>query len=352
VSIEAEIAHLVCFADEALLPRAWGPPLGTAELRSSPEDFYVIEHSGTQPAGQGEHLLLRIRKTGQNTRWVAKQLAHMLDVPYRSVSYAGMKDRHAVTEQWFSVQLPGRGMPNLDPLPEQGFEILEAVWNNKKLRPGQLSYNAFRISLRNLCVSNSSLLESRLAVIGEQGVPNFFGPQRFGRDCANLRLAADVHQLRRLNREMRSFALSALRGALFNGYLAGRVAAGTWSTALPGEVTVSDRPRGLAEQDESVFPSARLPSGLLWGNDGRSDSPNRIPAERHFYEGFPQVESLLEAAGSRASRRPLVARVANLEWKLGDEAIELSFALSPGCYATVVLRELLGVHDMAIRDAA
>ena len=164
MSIDAEISQLVSFADPTLLPRALGGALGSAELRSAPEDFYVIEHSGLRPAGSGEHLLLRIRKTGQNTRWVAKQLARMLDIPYRSVSYAGMKDRHAVTEQWFSVQIPGRGMPDLETIPEQGFEILEAVWNDKKLRPGQLSYNAFRIRLRNSSIADRTLLEKRLPV--------------------------------------------------------------------------------------------------------------------------------------------------------------------------------------------
>lgn len=352
MSIKAEIARLVAFADQRELPGAWGGQLGSAELRSSPEDFFVAEFSGLQPSGSGEHLMLRIRKTGQNTRWVAKELARILAVPYRSVSYAGMKDRHAVTEQWFSVHLPGSAMPDLGPVQQSGIEILESVWHERKLRPGQLSYNAFKIVLRNLSVTDPERLEQRLEIISRNGVPNYFGPQRFGRNFANLHLASDAMQLKRLNRETRSFALSALRGALFNGYLAQRVISGTWLTGSPDEIRVSDRPRGVAEHDQTVFRPDRFPSGLLWGAASGAGTAAKNDSESDYFRSFPLLTGMLESAGSRAARRSLVARVGNLEWSLDSGSIELQFALGPGCYATTVLRELIDVRDMALGRAA
>ena len=279
-AISEEIEQLRAFTDLHALPRALNGPWGTAELRSVAADFFVAESSGIVPAGNGEHLLLRVRKTGQNTRWVAKRLASLAGVPYRSVSYAGMKDRHAVAEQWFSIHLPGVPDPDWQIDPAEGFEVLEAVRHDRKLRTGQLSYNRFRLRLRRCSISDSDQLESGLRKVALQGVPNYFGPQRFGHLASNLSLLNDAGDLRRLNRDDRAFALSALRGALFNGYLAARVIAGTWQQALPGEVEISDRPRGVAEDDQSVFVAERQPAGFLWGRQAaagdasaRADAP-------------------------------------------------------------------------------
>lgn len=350
-AIADELEQLRSFADLGALPRALNGPWGTAELRSLPVDFVVTEASGLHPAGHGEHLLLRVRKTGQNTRWVAKRLAALAGVPYRAVSYAGMKDRHAVTEQWFGVHLPGVADPEWQVGPDEGFEILQAVRHDRKLRTGQLSYNRFRLHLRNCHIADKSQLEQALRDIAESGVPNYFGPQRFGHLSANLFLLKDPAHLRRMDRDDRAFALSALRGALFNGYLATRVHACNWRVALPGDVQISDRPRGVAEDDQSVFIAERLPAGLLWGRQAAlADSATN--GEREFYQQFPQVTALLEAAGSQASRRVLCARVGAMDWHWESEQLVLEFALGPGSYATAVLNELLEVRDMAAFESA
>jgi tRNA pseudouridine13 synthase len=328
-------------ADFATLPRAHGPVLAAADFRAEPDDFRVTEH-GVKPSGAGEHLFIRIRKTGQNTRWVAKRLAEALQVPYKRVSYAGLKDRHAVTEQWFSAHLPGQGLPDRGLLRIEGTEITELSWHERKLRPGELSYNHFQITLRNVSSFDQGLLEDRLRRIASGGVPNYFGPQRFGRERGNLELARTHDGLRRLNREQRAFALSALRGGLFNGYLANRVALGNWAEQVSGDVMLSDRQRGLAEQDQSVFVAQRLPSGLLWGQGAAAGTEE----EAEWFDGFPEVAALLEAAGSRAARRVLPARVANLVWEPQDGNVRMEFALSPGSYATAVLREIFDLKEV------
>ena len=340
-----ELERLRVYADPPGLPFAGAGPFGTADMRISPEDFFVAEHSGLSPAGAGEHLLLRIRKTGQNTQWVAKRLAELAQLPYRAVSYAGMKDRHAVTEQWFSLHLPGRVEPVLD-LPEgEGFEVLQSVWHDRKLRPGQLSYNQFRLRLRNCIIADLPGFESRREGLRKNGVPNYFGAQRFGFDQANLFIIQDIRALPRIGRERRAFALSALRGALFNGYLATRVADGSWADGLAGDIEISDRPRGVAEEDQSIFASQRLAAGLMWGNKYQAAREDAGRAEQNFYGQYPLVTRLLEQAGCRSSRRVLCTRIGSLDWRSDGTQVELNFALGPGSYATMVLRELLVISD-------
>ncbi len=342
--LEQELAQLQDCANDSLLPYAWGRPECSADFRVKPEDFCVRE-CGFVPQGTGEHLVLRVRKTGQNTRWVAKQFAERLGLPYRSVSYAGLKDRHAVTEQWFSVHLPGQADPDASLLAPEGVEILETSRHDRKLRQGQLSYNEFDIRLRNLQGLDDAWLESRLEQIRAHGVPNYFGPQRFGRDGGNLRLSPDTENLAPLPREQRSFVISALRSALFNGYLSTRLGDSSWNVPLEGEVTISDRGRGLAEEDQSLFEACRLPTGVLWGLG--SASGNALAAEREaaWYSRFPQVGALLEKAGSKQSRRVLLCRVAGLRASREDGVLRLRFALSSGAYATTVLRELICLNN-------
>ncbi len=349
INFDDEQVQLRSCADVEHLPRYLGGVAGTADFRCALTDFQVTE-SGFEPSGSGEHLLLRVRKAGQNTRWVAKRLAEVIGIPYRAVSYAGLKDRHAITEQWFGVHLPGRPDPDMDAFSIEGVEVLMAVRHDRKLRPGQLSFNFFEILLRNCEIDSADKVATRLHEIAAVGVPNYFGPQRFGRGLGNLELLrkeVDIHQL---NREQRAFALSALRGALFNGYLASRVSTGDWDQLLSGEVEISDRPRGIAEQDRSVFEPERLPTGLLWGKGDSVARGEAAERERAWFEQFPRVRSILEKAGARASRRVLRLRVAKLVWQQQNKDLRLSFALGPGAYATVVLRELFSLTDRSRQD--
>jgi len=345
-ALEQELAQLQDCANDSLLPYAWGRPLATADFRCRPEDFCVRER-GFIPSGAGEHLVIRARKLGQNTRWVAKQFAERLGLPYRSVSYAGLKDRNAITEQWFSIHLPGQSDPDPAQLAPDGVEILELNRHDRKLRPGQLSYNEFDIRLRNVCTLDNAWLDERLAVIAARGVPNFFGPQRFGRSGANLDLSAHTDTLAVLPREQRSFVISALRSALFNGYLAGRVATDSWSEPLEGEVTISDRDRGLAEEDTSLFEACRLPTGLLWGCGYVAGNNPAGERETEWYNRYPLTTGLLHGAGSKQARRVLVCRVAALQSSHEDGALRLQFALSSGAYATTVLREIVNLTNVS-----
>jgi tRNA pseudouridine13 synthase len=325
------------------MPCAFGGPVGQGEIRRNPEDFFVAENLPFAPSGAGEHLYVRLRKRGQNTRWVARQLAEIAHLPYRSVSYAGLKDRHAVAEQWFSLQLAGRAAPELESQLPADVDLLQAVRHDRKLRQGQIDNNQFLIVVRECTDATASELSARIEQLTGVGMPNFFGPQRFGIAAGNLDLALRFDEL---GRAERGFALSALRGALFNAYLAERMQAATWTMLLPGEIAISGRPRG-SDEAGGALADERGPSGLLWGQGGRSAGKRALPTEAEFFARFPAVTGLLEEAGTRASRRLLRVLPQGLSWKFAAGNLEIGFRLPAGSFATVLLRELLDLRDHA-----
>jgi tRNA pseudouridine13 synthase len=142
-----------------------------------------------------------------------------------------------------------------------------------------------------------------------------------------------------------------LRGALFNGYLAERVADGSWGTALDGEKLISDRPRGSTENDAGGLSNRRSTTGLLWGKKPQWSDGGAGEREQAFYKRFPQTLNLLEKAGCRCSRRVLAAQAGELNWSLQDDQAVLTFALGPGSYATMVVRELVDAKDMALQES-
>ena len=146
-----------------------GKPQGTGLLKANPEDFVVVEDLGFEPDGEGEHILVRILKNGCNTRFVADALAKFLKIHAREVSFAGQKDKHAVTEQWLCARVPGKEMPDLSAFQLEGCQVLEYARHKRKLRLGALKGNAFTLVLRE--VSNRDDVEQRLIDICVKGVP-------------------------------------------------------------------------------------------------------------------------------------------------------------------------------------
>ena len=166
----------------------WPPVVDGARYRVRPEDFRVVEVLGFEPSGDGPHRLLRVEKRGCNTGWVAGQLARQLGVRGADVGYSGLKDRNAVTEQWFSVPASGPGRLDPDALAAAGIVVLADRPHGRKLRRGVHRANEFRLVLRDVR-GDRTTIDDRLAAIAREGVPNAFGPQRFGRGGRNLELA-------------------------------------------------------------------------------------------------------------------------------------------------------------------
>lgn len=329
-----------------------GCPSTRAVLKAEPQDFRVTEEIAYPLSGEGEHFWLWVEKTGQNTDWVAKQLAKWAGVEARAVGTAGKKDRQAVTCQWMSVHLPGKEAPPLESLSVPGVRVLKAVRHHRKLQTGGLSGNRFELVLRDVSGSSAEV-EARLARIAREGVPNYFGEQRFGRDGQNLANATRWFETgRKVKRTQKSMYLSAVRSWLFNEILSHRVANGTWNQALSGDVFqlqgsqkwfVDDGDARLAQR---VAEGDVHPTGAL---SGRGDLPSQAQVadtEKAVLAAHPVWQQGLEQWGLRQDRRALRVLPQEVRWQwLEQDVLQLGFSLPAGSYATMVVRELVALEQ-------
>lgn len=341
------------------LPQAGETPQCSGIIRERPKDFFVDENLGFEPDGVGEHLLVQIEKTGANTAWVASRLAEYAGVSSREVSYAGRKDRHAVARQWFSLWLPGRSDPVWDDCEIEGVQFLRSLRHGRKLRRGALVGNRFAIVVREL-TGDLGGLESRLGAIGRTGVPNYFGPQRFGRAGANIDLARRWFSgAIRLKGNKRSMALSAARSELFNAVLARRISDGTWLQCLKGEA-LNPQGRGgffiCDEPDEQIvqrIASGQLHiTGPLWGSGELIVRDEVAALESAVAAEHAELAAGLTTTRLDHDRRALRVMPGDLSWQLSDNALTLNFSLPKGAFATSVLSEVMTVKDCMAADAA
>lgn len=329
--------------------RAHGAPLFAATIRDRPSDFLVVENLGFEPAGSGEHDYLWVEKTAANTEWVARQLARHAGARPADVGFSGMKDRHAITRQWFSV--PRRGSVDWSALAVDGVTVVDVRSHRRKLQRGAHKSNAFRIALRSpKAAALRQLIDERLECIAARGVPNYFGPQRFGHHGANLGLARALFAGQRQRRDKRSIAISAARSFLFNQILSARVADGSWERILRGERVNLDGSGSVftaelvdTEIERRAASMDIHPTGTLWGL-GSDTSAGAIEAlQRKATEAHRDLAAGLERMGIKASYRPLRMRVSNLSWEFADDVLWLEFTLPAGGFATAVLREVASV---------
>src|SRR5690625_1104831 len=289
-----------------------------------------------------------------NTAFAARRIARWAGVAESAVGYAGLKDRHAVTRQRFSVHLPGREAPPLDGLEDAGLQVLAQARHAKKLPRGALAGNRFVLTLREVR-GDREAIAARLRRIAEGGVPNGFGEQRFGHGGGNVDAALAMFEGRRVRRDQRGHLLSAARSALFNRVLAARVRSGSWNKALEGEVWILDGSRsvfGPEPWNEAL--AQRLadfdihPSAPLWGRGALRSAGAALALETAALD-HPQARALcrgLEAAGLRQERRATRVRAQDLAADWPDPAtLRLRFSLPAGSYATAVLAEIGAVRS-------
>ncbi|ALT75925.1 tRNA pseudouridine(13) synthase TruD [Paucibacter sp. KCTC 42545] len=308
-------------------PNAYPASGASATLKLLNEDFVVTELPLQLPSGAGEHIWLDVEKNGANTAFVAQQLADAVGVQEWDVGYAGLKDRYAITRQWFSIYLPKGETPDLTQLQHPEFKVLSQSRHVKKLRPGDLQGNRFRIVLREV-TGDRDAIEANLKAVASQGVPNYFGAQRFGHDGGNVEQgrAMLAREIRVRNPKKKGIYLSAVRSFVFNEVLALRIQQGLWGQTLPGDV-----------MDE-----AGRPTGPLWGR-GRVITTDQAQAlENGVAERNATLCDGMEHAGLDQQRRALVASPVDMswEWPQADQLV-LTFSLLAGNYATSVLSEIL-----------
>lgn len=328
-------------------PRTCGLELPDAQLRSTPADFRVFEQLPFTASGSGEFVLLKVEKRGLNTRDIATRIAKFARVHAGAVSYAGLKDRHAITQQYFSVHLINRPEPKWARLDDAALKILGHWRHHRKLRVGALSGNRFEIVLRQL---TEPISDDRVERLARLGVPNYFGEQRFGRDGNNIDAAISWLNARgRVNRDTRSLWISTLRSLLFNEYLANRVEQDNWCRVIEGDVMMLAGSSSVFVADD---PDAELisrlhngdvhPTGPLFGLGESLAKSDSLKLEQQLEAKFSALVDGLRELKLKPARRALrlIPQVVRAEY-LRRDTLKLHFTLPAGCYATVLLRELI-----------
>lgn len=332
------------------LAYAYQQPLVSGRLKASNTDFRVEEIMPIIPAGEGEHLWLKIEKDGSNTDWVAQQLAKLAGVKSMAVSYAGMKDRHAVTTQWFSIHLPGMADPDFSEFEHAEFRILESSRHDRKLKRGALTGNHFDINITAL-EGDFEALQQTLETISQYGVPNYYGEQRFGRDMSNLSKAEKLFrgELKKIKKTQRGLYLSAARSWIFNQLLSRRIQQQTWIIPVPGDVYMLNGKSACFVDDDVNATYPRMLNreinltGCLWGEGDSMATAEVLKLEQAVAAEFEIFSSGLQAARLKQERRSLRLNPENMSWNISDQALHISFDLPAGAFATMVLRECVNV---------
>jgi tRNA pseudouridine13 synthase len=345
---------------ELLGPRAYGDALGTAVLKATAEDFQVDEVLDIPLSGDGEHLWLWVEKRGLNTEEAARRLARAAGVPLRTVSYAGLKDRQALTRQWFSVQLPGKADPDMSAAQDDTLKILKSSRHKRKLQRGAHAANGFTLRLTQL-QADKAALQARLELIAAQGIPNYFGTQRFGWQGGNLGEAREYAARQALpeQRAVRSRLLSTARSYLFNQVLAARVADGSWQRAQVGDLLAFTDSRSFFPAGEAECSDPRLaildlhPTGPQWGEGDSPASGATGDLEQAVAARESQLRDWLIKAGMEHERRILRLPIGGLTWHYPEpDILQLEFVLPAGCFATVLVRELVDLVSVGPTDSS
>lgn len=337
-----------------------GTPQSSGILRSQMSDFKVFEQLPFTPCGEGEHLFIYIRKTGANTLFVARELAKYFKVKEQLVSYAGLKDRFAVTEQWFGVHVPGKQEYNLDDLNIEGVEVLKYQRHNKKLRTGALTGNRFELILRD--VTAIKALTERWQKIVEQGVPNYFGEQRFGIDGGNIDRALALFSGQKVkDKKKRGIYLSAARSHIFNAVIDQRINRQVFEKVAVGDVLMLAGTQSVFHVDEvdDTIKQRLIDKDVditapMWGAGELMTSDEPLALEQSIAEQNNEFCQGLPRFGLKQERRRIRLTISDAEIELlpnqeAENAVKVIFTLPAGCYATTVLRELVNYQDMTAR---
>ena len=326
------------------------PPKQTALLKAECADFVVKEQLGYDMSGDGEFVAVKVRKTDCNTLFVGEQLAKFAGISARNMSYAGLKDRKAVTEQWFSLQMPGQPTPDFNQFSLEGVEILDVTRHQRKIRIGSLQGNHFEILLRN--TEETDELKVRLDFLAKNGFPNYFTEQRFGRDGNNLAQALRWAngEINVKDRNKRSFYLSAARSEIFNLIVSKRMELDLAQQILVGDVLqlngshswfVVNESEDLAQLQQRLAQQDVLLTAPLIGEEEKS----AVDFEHEIFAQHQALFALMRQERMKAARRPILMQPQHFQCQFEPNGLRLQFALPAGSYATALIRALVNIEN-------
>lgn len=296
-------------------------------IRTCDEDFFVEEMMDVSLTDEGEHVWLFVEKRGENTDFIARRIAKHAGVREMDVGLSGLKDRHAITRQWFSVYLGNQPEPEWSQLNDESLQILSHQRHSHKLRRGQHHANRFVLRICQL-KGDLEALEASLEDVSRRGFPNYFGEQRFGRNGANVNKAVAMFARQiKATKSKRGFYLSAARSFLFNKVLAERINQNSWLEAPVDGPLYGELPRDLVDQTfENSDPSGHVGCSRL---------------EKTIFEQYPDLTKGLYANRLKMEPRALSVIPQKLCWKVLEDVLEIEFLLPTGSFATSLLNEVV-----------
>ncbi|MBF7071850.1 tRNA pseudouridine(13) synthase TruD [Glaciecola sp. MH2013] len=354
--------------------RLYGPSLGSAQIKTHLHDFIVEEELGFEPSGAGEHIFLWVEKSNLNTAYVAEELAKFSALPLRAITYAGRKDKYALTRQWFGVHIANNKEPDWSNFHLDGARIVKLTRNDRKLRVGVLKANRFELTLRNVSLNKGlteqDLLE-RLNRIKLEGAPNYYGSQRFGEMRVSvtndngqqteqqMRLGGNLSLAQKMiageairNRNKRSLAISAIRSWLFNEVIHQRIQQQQFNLVQLGDAMqlsgsnsffIFNDPKELENIQQRLSCNDINITAPLVG-DGQLHTSNEAKTlETNVLKEHTQLAQALNKLGLKQERRAIRVMPTEFEWHFSNTELTLSFTLPSGCFATSIVRELFDV---------
>jgi tRNA pseudouridine13 synthase len=342
--------------DPARIPYVTDSNLGTGGIiKSEPRHFSVEEIPLYEASGEGEHVYFRLRREGRTTMEVIDALARLFGLRARDVGCAGQKDKRAIATQTLSLAIsrvdPDEAARRVsDAL---GIEVLWARRHSNKLRRGHLLGNRFDVLIEDVRADALACAREIAGEIALRGLPNFYGPQRFGADGRNAERGREI--LAAPRRDARSrFMLSALQSMLFNEWLAERMRLGRFDQLWRGDVGKRRDNGALFEIEDVDAEQARMSkheityTGPMFGAHMRWATDSAGDLERAVLDRSGIGAEDLALARLDGSRRAARLFVDDLAIDAEEESLRLRFSLPKGAYATVLLRELMkteGIRD-------
>ena len=334
-------------------------------FKQNPENFVVKEVPLYEFSGEGEHLVLYIRKKNLSTFELVKKIAKHLNIKEKEIGYAGLKDKNALTYQYISVHKKyEKELNNLD---IEGVKILDATYHQNKIRIGHLKGNSFFVRLKKVDSVNAKKIDEVLKNIKNYGMPNFFGYQRFGRDKNNFKDGKDILDgiKKERNPKLKRFLVNSYQSHLFNLWLSKRVEISRLieEFSLNELVDLVNIPKDELKQ----IKSQTHPFKLLYG-----DIMQHYPYGKLFEFEYDEYERFLKRdisitgllSGKKTKKAINLARIYEKDfdeelnlagsrrfaWVFAEDIegtykeieawYELNFYLPKGSYATVLLEEI------------
>ena len=328
-------------------------PTWQGVIRTEPQDFLVEEIPAYLPSGSGEHLMILVEKCDRTTENVIKELVSQTNTGRGQIGHAGMKDRRAVTRQWLS--LPASAKDRLADFKLEGVKIIQTGLHGNKLKTGHLKGNRFNIRVRGLDPQATQALVQRSQLVAKNGIPNYFGPQRFGRNGANEQTGRELISGKRKerNRQTLRLMLSALQSALFNDVLAERIKRAMFQKVFAGDLLTKSDTGGMFICEDPDIDQARMdayevhPTGPMFGPKMRTPQGDIEKMEQEILAAAGLDRNVFSkyAKLTRGTRRALRVTPADLKAEENQDNLALTFSLPAGAYATSVLRELVDYRE-------